>query len=43
VERCKAAWANFRVCVHGAACTAVGHALLVVRSLYLAINVLEKL
>ena len=34
VERCKAAWANFRMYVHGVVCTAIGHALSVVRSLY---------
>ena len=34
MERCRAAWANFRVYVHSATCTAVGHALSVVRSLY---------
>ena len=34
VERCRVAWVNFRVYVHSAACTAVGHALLIVKSLY---------
>jgi len=34
VERCRAAWSNFRVCVHSARCIAVGHALSVVQSLY---------
>jgi hypothetical protein len=30
VERCRAAWVNFRVYVHSAACTIIGHALSVV-------------
>jgi len=38
VERCRTAWSNFRVCVHSAGCIAVGHALSVVRSLYLAVD-----
>jgi len=37
-ERCRAAWANFRVHVHKAGCTVVGHALSVVRSLYPAVD-----
>ena len=38
MERCRTAWSNFRVCVHSAACIAVGHALSVVRSLYPAVD-----
>lgn len=38
VERCKAALTNFRAYVHSAACTAAGHALAVVRSLYRAVR-----
>lgn len=38
VERCRAAMANFRAYVHGSACTATGHALAVVRSMYLAVS-----
>ena len=38
VERCRAALANFRVYIHGAACTIIGHALLVVWSLYPAVD-----
>lgn len=34
VERCKGALTNFRAYVHNIVCTAVGHALAVVRSLY---------
>ena len=34
VERCRVAWAKFRVYVHSVAYTAIGHALLVVWSLY---------
>lgn len=38
LKRCRAALVNFRVYVHGAACTAIGHALSVVQSLYLVVD-----
>jgi hypothetical protein len=38
VERYRAAWVNFRVYVHSAMCTAVGHALLVVWPLYSGVD-----
>ena len=38
VERCRASWAKFKVYVQSTACTAIGHALSFVRSLYPAVD-----
>jgi hypothetical protein len=38
VERCKGVLTNFKAYIHGVACTVAGHALAVVRSLYLAVS-----
>lgn len=40
VERCRASWAKFKVYVQSMACTAIGHALSVVRSLYPAVDLM---
>jgi hypothetical protein len=38
VDRCRASWAKFKVYVQSTVCIAIGHALSVVRSLYLTVD-----